>query len=233
MSDWRTIGAVGEPALMTDQLVPKDDGIRYKVEDGVLMLDFNADFVPSAVERTVTITAFMGFDIKVNSQVTINAYIMGVLREAVIQTERDWASFVTKLTMVIPPTQEDDTITEQGVEVPLTFAVSYSTGWVANSDWTNAELTATHGLDTPLSDLIVKFFVSADGTETGALEVFPQGMNTGFSAGDYGFTVFAIGDDSIKVQTAHKGIFYTADTGYQNIIDTEAWYYKIKVYKLG
>ena len=104
--------------------------------------------------------------------------------------------------------------------------------WVANNDWTDAELTATHKLGAPLSDLVVKFFVSTDGTETGAFEIFPQGQNTGYAAGDYGFTLFAIDDDSLKIEMAKKGILYTNETGSQIIIAAQAWYYKVAVYRL-
>lgn len=105
----------------------------------------------------------------------------------------------------------------------------YSTGWVSNSDWTNAELTVTHNLSTNLSDLIVKFFISTDGTEANAFEIHPTTNN---SVGPFGFTLFQTNTNTFYVQTATAGILYISDSGAQVGISVEAWYYKVKVYKL-
>lgn len=108
---------------------------------------------------------------------------------------------------------------------------TYSTGWVSNSDWTNVELAVNHALATDLSDLIVKFFISTDGTEANAFEIM-QGWNRGFAVADYGFTFYQVDTNNIKIQTGTNGITHILDTGGASTIDTESWYYKIKVYKL-
>ncbi len=114
----------------------------------------------------------------------------------------------------------------------IDFMAVYHTGWVANSDWTNKELVTTHGLNTPLSDLLVKFFISTDGAEANAFEILPTGFNTGFGAGDYGTTIFAIDNNSFKLQTGAAGIVYILDNSFMDVLDTESWYYKIKVYRI-
>lgn len=106
---------------------------------------------------------------------------------------------------------------------------TYTTGWVSNSDWTNVELAVTHNLTTVLSDLIVKFFISTDGTDANAFEVHPTSNN---SAGPFGYTVFQTDTDVIYIQTGTAGILYISDSGAQVGIDNESWYYKVKVYKL-
>lgn len=105
----------------------------------------------------------------------------------------------------------------------------YSTGWVANSDWTNAELLVTHGLDTDLSDLIVRFFISTDGDEDNAFEVAYGTDESG--ALEHGFTFFQVSSNAIKIQTGADGIRYIDDGGSAVQIDTEAWQYKVVVYK--
>lgn len=106
----------------------------------------------------------------------------------------------------------------------------YSTGWVLNSDWTFSELTITHNLNTPISDLIIKMFLSSDGTEANAIDLMPVGWNVGLTSGDYGTTIYAIDSNSFKVQVAAKGIPYIADSGYQTFVTDGTYYYKVVVY---
>ena len=114
-------------------------------------------------------------------------------------------------------------------------ALMYDTGWVANSDWTNAEFTVTHNLDANLSDLIVKFFISTDGTEANAFEVhhFTRVMDTGSSSdSSRGITIFQTSVNAVKIHTATDGIYMISDaSGGDFTIDNESWYYKAVVYK--
>ncbi len=57
----------------------------------------------------------------------------------------------------------------------------YATGWINRSDWTNVHLgtdttkdadsNLNHALSAPLSELIVKVFVSTDGTDANSFEI--------------------------------------------------------------
>jgi microcystin-dependent protein len=120
--------------------------------------------------------------------------------------------------------------TNSGTPLPT---YSYSTGWVANSDWTNAEFTVTHGLNANLSDLIVEFLVSSDGTEANAFKVTPQFAydNATSSNTSAGITTLQINTSAIKLQTGVDGIGYIQSSGTRTFIDTESWYYKVKVYR--
>ena len=105
---------------------------------------------------------------------------------------------------------------------------TYSTAWINISDWTNVELTATHNLSANLSDLIVEFFISTDGTEANAFKVGLQGVS-----GDIGATPFHVDSSNIKIQTGANGTAYLRDSdGAYVTITNQSWYYKIKVYKL-
>jgi len=106
---------------------------------------------------------------------------------------------------------------------------TYSTGWVANSDWTNKEFTVTHNFGTNLSDLIVKFFISTDGTEANGTQV---DFSTNYESGTQGINPMAINNNSFKIQTGDIGFNVTTDDGTRKLIDTESYYYKVKVYKL-
>ena len=117
---------------------------------------------------------------------------------------------------------------------------SYDTGWISRSDWTNVHLgtddtknadsNVTHNLDSPLSDVLVKVLVSTDGTDEGAFETISES----YSANDvWGITLYAIDDNNIKVQTGSRGFLHIGDAGSILGVDTEDWYYKIKVFKLG
>ena len=112
----------------------------------------------------------------------------------------------------------------------------YDTGWVACNDWTNQHLgdavggNVNHGLDAPLSELIVKALISTDGTDANSFEAMDFMADA--AVANYGYQVLAVDNDNIKVQTGNGGLLQAADaTGFAVVIDTEAWYYKIKVYK--
>lgn len=106
---------------------------------------------------------------------------------------------------------------------------TYSTGWVSNSDWTNAQLAINHDLGEDLSNLIVKFFISTDGTEANSFEI---NQFEGNAAATTGVTYFNTDSNNITIQTGTNGIYYINSSGSGVLIDTESWYYKVKVYKL-
>lgn len=108
----------------------------------------------------------------------------------------------------------------------------YDTGWVANSDWTNVELSATHNLGTELSGLIVKFFISWDGTDSGSFEPLLIHKEAAASGIACGITLYQTSNNSLKFQLGLNGIMYIADsTAAQYLLDSESWYYRIVVYK--
>jgi hypothetical protein len=116
----------------------------------------------------------------------------------------------------------------------------YDTGWINRSDWTNVHLgsnttkntdsNVTHNLNAPLSNLLVKVFASTDGTDANSLEVKGEAYDDGNT---YGWTVFEIDSNSIKIQTGDHGLLYIQDNGVAWGIATEDWYYKVKVFYLG
>ena len=115
---------------------------------------------------------------------------------------------------------------------------TYSTAWINRSDWTNVHLgtddtknadsNLNHALNAPLSDLIVKVFISTDGTDANSFEL--STVNT--STIDRGHTIYGIDNNNILVQTGLNGLASVSSIGGWLDIDTEDWYYKIKVYKL-
>ena len=114
----------------------------------------------------------------------------------------------------------------------------YDTGWISRSDWTNVHLgssttknadsNVTHNLNAPLSELLVKVFISTDGTDANSFEILPISD----TAADFGATIFQVDLNNIKVQTNGNGPIYCNDAGTNVQIDTENWYYKIKVWRL-
>ncbi len=122
----------------------------------------------------------------------------------------------------------------------------YSTGWLLNEiggsgvgKWTNAHLgtdptqdsNLNHALDAPLSELIVKVFLSTDGTDANSFEL-REARNDGDGLRS-GYTIYHIDNNNIQVQTSANGLTKIDTAGLTTIIDTEDWYYKIVVYKLG
>lgn len=121
----------------------------------------------------------------------------------------------------------------------------YDTGWVANSDWTYQLLGSTlgnnldHNLDCNLSDLIIKIVISTDGTDANSFEVawhthsYDQASPSTLS-NQYGISVFQVDTNTLSVITGDHGIKYVDPSDGSGVnLDTESYYYKIKVYKLG
>ena len=127
----------------------------------------------------------------------------------------------------------------QGV-VPISNrnVLTYATGWVACSDWTDQQLgtavggNVIHNLNGALSDIIVKVLVSTDGTDTNS---FDAGIYSAYddATGDVGLTIYQVDNNTITVQTATQGVWYTDNAGAIQRLDTENWYYKIKVWYMG
>lgn len=118
----------------------------------------------------------------------------------------------------------------------------YDTGWINRSDWTNvhpgsdttlnADSNVAHMLNQPLCNLLVKLFVSTDGTDANSFEIKQLSYNS--SAGNqHGIQIYAVDNNNIKIQTAAQGILIVDDAGAAVIVDTENWYYKAKVWVLG
>lgn len=105
------------------------------------------------------------------------------------------------------------------------------TGWISNSDWTNAELNVNHGLDTPHTGLIKRFFISPTGSDDDAFEISTSSYSS-TSILNYGIQYHAVDDDNFKVQTGLSGILYMAEgTGVGTALNTQSWYYRVLTYK--
>ena len=121
----------------------------------------------------------------------------------------------------------------------------YDTVWINRSDWTNVHLgsnttlntdsNVTHNLNAPLSNLLVKLFISTDGTDANSFEV-PLNEDYVNVAGVnfyFGAVVFGVDNNNVKIQTGTDGIGSLNDSGVLVVIDTENWYFKIKIWYLG
>jgi hypothetical protein len=111
----------------------------------------------------------------------------------------------------------------------------YDTGWVANNDWTNQLLGTTaggnlvHNLNTSLVDLVIHIWLSIDTTE----------VNT-YYLGDYnydgtahnGWGIKGIDLNTIAIRTAATEVNYMNTSGQGVNVTNQAYYYRIKVYKL-
>ena len=115
----------------------------------------------------------------------------------------------------------------------------YDTGWLGinGDDWTNVHLgsdndtktsNVTHNLGAPLSDLDVKVLVSTDGTDANSFEFVSQ---TEDGQENQGVIILAVDNDNLIVQTGANGIHAMNDAGGWYLIDSEDYFYKVKVKK--
>ena len=117
----------------------------------------------------------------------------------------------------------------------------YDTGWIARSDWTDVQLGSnttkdtdsnlTHNLNAPLSELIVKVFLSTDATDNSSR--LAEGVS--YDGGDdYGYSIYQLDNNTLTITTGDQGlIFIKTIDGSTQIIDTEDCYYRVKVWHLG
>jgi len=118
------------------------------------------------------------------------------------------------------------------------FIASYDTGWINRSDWTNvhigsddiknADSNVTHNLNVNLSDIVVKILISTDGNDNNSFEI---NMSSN-AAGVFNFTIYQVDTNSLTIQTGSGGLTDIDSSGAAETIDTEDWFYKIKVYRI-
>ncbi len=123
------------------------------------------------------------------------------------------------------------------------YTKPYTTGWINRSDWTNVHLGSStskdvdsnlnHALSAPLSELIVKVFISTDGTDANSYEAQSVVASTVSTNGvGYGVTAYDIDDNNIIIQTGSLGIVVLKAVGTLLVIDTENYYYKVVVTRI-
>ncbi len=113
----------------------------------------------------------------------------------------------------------------------------YDTGWVYNEPgWTNQHLgtevggNVVHNLNAPLSNLTVKVLISETGTDADSFEIHIVDSDLGSAIGDvYGLHFSQVDNNNILVQTGAVGLHSMNTAGTRVVIDTEDWYYKIRV----
>ena len=127
----------------------------------------------------------------------------------------------------------------------LDMFASYDTGWINRSDWTNVHMGSDdtkdndsdvdHNLGVNQSDLGIQVLASTDGTDNNGFEInftyalFDQAV-PGAVLTEAGITIFQVDADSVRIQTGADGLVFSTDaSGAGQALDTEDWYYKIKV----
>jgi hypothetical protein len=116
----------------------------------------------------------------------------------------------------------------------------YSTGWINRSDWTNVKLGSdptknidsdvTHNFNCSIDKLFIQVLISQTASDTNS---FQMSYFTQTAANPLGFQFAQVNLNSIRIQTGLQGVlaFSAAGAGVQ--IDTEDWYYKVTIYKIG
>lgn len=116
----------------------------------------------------------------------------------------------------------------------------YDTGWIARSDWTDVHLGSTatkdtdsnltHNLNAPLHELLVRVYISTDGTDNNSFEVCGQAYDGG---ADYGWTAYQVNENVLIIQTGDNGLLVMGTDGATVVYDDEDDYYRVKVWHLG
>ncbi len=212
--------------------------LKDATEDYTILDDDGYDVILTDATSTVTITLPTASD---NSDRVIEIFNKNTGKGKIVGEGSETINATSSATF--PEQYNYATILCDGSNwLILNRLASYDTGWINRSDWSNVEMGSSvskdadsnvaHDLNTPLSKLLVRIFVSTDGTEANSLMVIDTQVDV--SSAVRGITLHAVDDNNFKVQTGTNGIIYVADAGGgAAVLDTEDWYYKIRVYLLG
>ena len=109
--------------------------------------------------------------------------------------------------------------------------VTYSTGWVSNSDWTDRHLGTTaggsvvHNMGVPFSEIDKEVNLSSDGTEANAMKTIDI---TSSAVADYGTQFMGQDNDNLVCQTGVAGVFYLLANGNAALLGAStAFYYNV------
>ena len=82
---------------------------------------------------------------------------------------------------------------------------------------------------------LVKVLISTDGTDDNSFEITETANHLEYDGTwyDYGVAINQVDTNNLLIQTGDYGIRYVTTDGTGITIDTESYYYKIKVWKLG
>lgn len=136
-------------------------------------------------------------------------------------------------------------MTKQEVDHYLRRLVQkHNTGWLLNeiggvgvANWTNVHLGSDpsqnsniiHNLEAhSIDELVARLYVSTDGTEANGFEVI--GLSMFGAAADYGYTIYYVDSNTVKLQTCDGGLNYADDNGAIQAITNQDWYYNIVIY---
>jgi len=109
------------------------------------------------------------------------------------------------------------------------FLISYETGMTNISDWTNAELSASHNMNVNIDKIEARLIISTDSDIANGRET---GLCVTVLATDdkrFGTILFQDDTDTIHIQTGVDGVFYLEDDGTGQVIDNENYYYNLLI----
>lgn len=116
----------------------------------------------------------------------------------------------------------------------------YDTGWISNSDWTSRKLGSsaggdlTHNLGTTLDHLVVRILFASNGTDAAAFEpVISSEQYTGGTSKKMGYSIGYVDTNTLRIMTYPNGIkMYDEDGNYIHL-ESQSYYYKVIVYRIG
>ena len=113
----------------------------------------------------------------------------------------------------------------------------YTTGAINSTLWNNQQFNVNHGFNTHLENLVIKFYLSDDGTDGSWFEVqntTRADINAITADTAEGTTVYETDVDNIYIQTGADGVRYINNSsgGLSIFNDPDDEYYKVVITKL-
>jgi len=125
----------------------------------------------------------------------------------------------------------------KAVDIDLTSgqsvtALKYDSGFSEITNWLNRRDTYTHNLNDNLSSLLVKIFLSSDGTEANAIEVTNITFSSSALNTEYNFQIEYNDANSIIIATGANGARYYDSSGDSVTLgSSQSYYLKVVIYK--
>jgi len=111
--------------------------------------------------------------------------------------------------------------------------LSYDTGWVNRTDWTDKQITIAHNLGFNISDLDIQIVFSSDGTDGNAVKegIFGRVYASATPINQHlGVSYFEINTNSLTLQTAVDGVRFIGAAGNEIVLGSStSYYYRIIV----
>lgn len=198
----------------------------------------SADFdVPAVAAYIAFVTAGSVADVTATlpDATTVSGYVFRIMKadtgskNVVIDTDGGTINGQTSIDLV---TQYDYLyVVSDGTNyIVLDFKITYSTGWVSNSDWTDLTATITHNMNITMNKITTDVLLSSNGTDANTIRVIDSNYTNTTGGLCLGIQINNASADTVTFQTGSFGVLIMDANGDEVLLQgSSAYYYQINL----